>query len=67
LWGVWILLSSTATLEACPICFQVDDGAAATGVRAAVIVLGGVTGIVLVAFAAFARRLARAEAANEHD
>ena len=39
--------ASEAAVAACPICFQVDDGAGAAGIRAALIVLGGVSGIVL--------------------
>jgi hypothetical protein len=57
--AVW-LCAGTA-LSACPICFQVEDTGVVDGVRAAVIVLGGVTGSVLVGVAVFARRLVKAE------
>ena len=54
-------LFAGAALFACPICFQVEDAGVKAGVRAAVAVLGGITGAVLVGFAVFARRLVRAE------
>ena len=57
--AVW-LCAGTA-LSACPICFQVEDAGVVDGVRAAVVVLGGVTGGVLVGVAVFARRLVKAE------
>ncbi|HET9369553.1 MAG TPA: hypothetical protein VFO19_04875, partial [Vicinamibacterales bacterium] len=41
---------------ACPVCFRVEDGATADGVRAAVIVLMSVTLAVLSGFAAFIAR-----------
>lgn len=44
---------------ACPVCFQIDDGHAAAGVRAAVLVLMGVTVVVLGGFGVFIRRLVR--------
>ena len=56
---IW-LFAGTA-LSACPICFQVEDAGVVDGVRAAVVVLGGVTGGVLVGVAVFARRLVKAE------
>jgi len=43
---------------ACPICFQAEPGPVSDGVRAAVIVLIGVTSCVLGGFAVFVRRLA---------
>ena len=46
-----------APLFACPVCFQIEDGQAASGVRAAVYVLMGVTVVVLGGFGLFVRRL----------
>ena len=51
----------SVVILACPICFQVEDSGVTAGVRAAVIVLGLVTTLVLVGFAMFARRLVRHE------
>jgi len=48
-----------AALAACPVCFQVDESPVTTGVRAAIVVLLGVTVGVLSGFVWFARRLAR--------
>jgi hypothetical protein len=59
--AIVIWLGAGAVLSACPICFQVEDAGVVDGVRAAVVVLGGVTGGVLVAVAVFARRLVKAE------
>jgi hypothetical protein len=47
------------TLLACPVCFQIEDDRTAAGVRAAVIVLMSVTGIVLAGCGVFIRRLVR--------
>ena len=58
---VW--LASGAVLGACPICFQGDGDGIATGVRAAVVVLGGITCLVLAGFVVFTRRILRHEAA----
>ena len=44
---------------ACPICFQLEPGATADGVRAAVFVLVGVTACVLVGCGVFVARLLR--------
>jgi hypothetical protein len=52
---VWLL--AQAPLFACPVCFQIEDGHAAAGVRAAVWVLMGITVVVLGGFAVFVRRL----------
>ena len=41
---------------ACPVCFRVEDGATADGVRAAVIVLMSVTVVVLAGFGLFIAR-----------
>ena len=57
--AVWLCAGSV--LSACPICFQVEDTGVVNGVRAAVVVLGGVTGGVLVGVAVFAWRLVKAE------
>jgi len=46
---------------ACPICFRMDNGPMADGVRAAVVVLMAVTIGVLGCFGRFVVRLARAE------
>ena len=56
-----IWLGAGAALSACPICFQVEDTGVVSGVRAAVVVLGGVTAGVLVGVAVFALRLVKAE------
>ena len=52
-----------ASLLACPICFQLEQGPVTAGVRAAIVVLVAVTVGVLVAFGRFAARLACAERA----
>lgn len=64
--GRWIAgfvfwVCAGAAVSACPICFQVEDSGVASGVRAAVVVLGGVTFCVLAGVLVFARRLVRAE------
>jgi hypothetical protein len=61
---VW--LASGAGLGACPICFQGEGDGIASGVRAAVVVLGGVTTAVLAIFVAFTRRILRHESATVH-
>ena len=55
--AVWLALD--ATLVACPICFQAEDGPASAGVRAAVLVLMAVTSVVLSGFAVFIARFVR--------
>ena len=52
-------LAFEATLLACPICFQVQDGPVVDGVRAAVLVLVGVTTTVLCGFGVFIVRFVR--------
>jgi hypothetical protein len=52
---VWF--AADAALLACPVCFRVDDGPVAAGVRAAVLVLMSVTCGVLLGVAVFVRRL----------
>jgi len=59
-----IWLCADVVISACPICFQVEDAGVTAGVRAAVVVLGGVTTGVLVGVAMFARRLVNAERAE---
>ena len=59
----WI--GATAPLLACPICFQVEEGPVTAGVRAAVVVLIGVTVGVLAGFGVFiARFVARERSAT---
>jgi uncharacterized membrane protein len=48
-----------AVLLACPVCFQIQDGPTASGVRAAVVVLIGVTTAVLSGFGVFIARFIR--------
>jgi hypothetical protein len=60
--AIWLCAGST--LSACPICFQIEDAGVVSGVRAAVVVLGGVTAGVLVGVAMFARRLVKSERAE---
>jgi len=55
--GVWLVAG--APLLACPICFQVEEGRATDGLRAAVIVLIAVTVVVLSGFGAFIVRFVR--------
>jgi hypothetical protein len=62
-WTIGALLWAAARggLLACPICFQIEQGPVTDGVRAAVIVLMGVTLAVLAAFGMFVRKLASAD------
>ncbi|HUL75282.1 MAG TPA: hypothetical protein VLT86_19365 [Vicinamibacterales bacterium] len=53
----WLVVP--AALAACPVCFQVEDGPAADGVRVAVLVLMGVATGVLAGFAVFIARFVR--------
>lgn len=57
LWTGIFSLALQAPLFACPVCFQIEDAQAASGVRAAVYVLMGVTVVVLGGFGIFFRRL----------
>ena len=61
-WLTCALLWSAAggIVVACPICFQIEQGPVADGVRAAVVVLMSVTVAVLTGFGIFIRRLVRA-------
>ena len=54
-----ILAAADVRLQACPVCFQMEDGPASDGVRAAVLVLVGVTTTVLAGFASFIVRFVR--------
>ncbi len=54
-----LLVASAPTLQACPICFQIQDGPTASSVRAAVFVLIGVTTGVLTCCGVFVTRFAR--------
>jgi hypothetical protein len=55
--AAWPLMD--ASLRACPICFQIEDGHMAAGVRAAVVVLVAVTSTVVGGCAVFFTRLMR--------
>ena len=56
---VLLWLGADAALQACPVCFQVEDGPVTSGVRAAVAVLGGVTVAVLSGVGLFIVRFVR--------
>jgi hypothetical protein len=51
-----MLIGATTRVLACPICFQVEEGPVTAGVRAAVVVLIGVTVGVLAGFGVFVGR-----------
>jgi uncharacterized membrane protein len=53
------VVALSATVLACPICFQTDDGHVVSGVRAGVAVMMTVTVGVLIAAGVFAHRVAR--------
>jgi hypothetical protein len=57
-----LCLGAEAVIYACPICFQIEDAHATSGIRAGVGVLIGVTGVVLAGFARFATHVAGREA-----
>jgi len=64
--AIWLVMSAAAM--ACPVCFRMEEGPITDGVRAAVVVLMGVTTAVLAGFAVFIRgfvRRARAAEAEE--
>ena len=70
-WAAVISLwaASGAIALACPVCYRIDDAPTTAGIRAAVVVLISVTGVVLGGFGVFlagflkrARALAKAEA-----
>jgi hypothetical protein len=54
-----IVAAAAVPLQACPVCFQMEDGPVTRGVRAAVLVLVGVTTGVLAGFAMFIVRFVR--------
>lgn len=56
-----VVAMATETALACPVCFRVEESATTDGVRAAVVVLVGVTAMVLGAFARFIVGFARRE------
>jgi hypothetical protein len=56
---VSLIVLAPAALEACPICFQFEQGPVTAGMRGAVIVLMGVTAGVLTGFAMFIARFVR--------
>jgi hypothetical protein len=57
----------TSTALACPVCFRIEDGPVTSGVRAAVLVLIGVTTGVLTGFGVFITRFVRRAAAAEDE
>jgi hypothetical protein len=61
--ALWPLMD--AVVRACPICFQIEDGHVSAGVRAAVVVLIGVTSTVVGGCAVFFGRLLRDEPRTE--
>ena len=60
---IWAALG--AGVWACPVCFRMDEGPVTDGVRAAVVVLMGVTTTVLAGFAVFIRGFIRRARAVE--
>jgi len=56
-----VMALATDTALACPVCFRVEESATTDGVRAAVVVLVGVTAVVLGAFARFIVGFAKRE------
>ena len=58
----WGAAGSTAL--ACPVCFRIEEGPVTSGVRAAVVVLIGVTVGVLTGFGVFIARFVRRAAAE---
>jgi heme/copper-type cytochrome/quinol oxidase subunit 2 len=60
--ALWSAAGSTAL--ACPVCFRIEEGPVASGVRAAVLVLIAVTVGVLTGFAVFIARFVRRAAAE---
>jgi len=57
--------AASASALACPICFRVEEGPVTDGVRAAVLVLMGVTAGVLAGFGVFIARFVRRAAAGD--
>jgi hypothetical protein len=60
---IWSALGASAW--ACPVCFRMDDGPVSDGVRAAIVVLMGVTTTVLAGFAVFIRGFMQRERTAE--
>lgn len=60
---IWAALGAGAW--ACPVCFRMDEGPVTDGVRAAVMVLIGVTTVVLAGFGVFIRGFVRRARAVE--
>jgi len=60
--ALWAAAGATAL--ACPVCFRIEEGPVADGVRTAVLVLIGVTVGVLTGFAVFIARFVRRAAAE---
>jgi hypothetical protein len=58
---IWAAFGTTAW--ACPVCFRMEEGPVTDGVRAAIVVLLGVTTGVLGGFAVFIRGFVRRERA----
>ncbi|HEY6357424.1 MAG TPA: hypothetical protein VIX35_04230 [Vicinamibacterales bacterium] len=56
-----LMFLGATPLFACPICFQVEEGPVTAGVRAAVVVLIGVTVGVLAGFGVFVARFVARE------
>ena len=54
-----LCLGAEAAMYACPICFQIEDAHATSGIRAGVGVLIGVNSVVVGGFVRFATRVAR--------
>lgn len=61
------VVAGSPVLHACPICFQIEDGASASSVRAAVFVLVGVTTGVLTCCGVFVARFAQRAARQPID
>jgi hypothetical protein len=60
---IWAAFGATAW--ACPVCFRMEEGPVTDGVRAAIVVLIGVTTSVLAGFAVFIRGFVRRERESE--
>jgi heme/copper-type cytochrome/quinol oxidase subunit 2 len=56
---ITMIAAGASPLLACPVCFQVEQGPVTDGIRAAVLVLMGVTVVVLGGFLRFVVRFAR--------
>ncbi len=65
--AIALIVAATERALACPICFRVEENATTDGVRAAVLVLIGVTTVVLGAFAGFIVGFVRREGREPED